>query len=143
MTKKEGMVMAKIDRENYPGKIFEVENVKEMREFITGATRDTDVGKLDFEGFLNPLVLEEFAKYMNCNRETKIGIRDSDNWQKGIPLKTYMKSLFRHFMAVWKEHRGIKTEDGMMKALMGVMFNTMGYAYEILKEGDKDEEKRC
>ncbi|TET08481.1 MAG: hypothetical protein E3J83_03280 [Candidatus Atribacteria bacterium] len=115
--------------------------VKKMREFETGATRDIVEGKLDYEGFFSPLVLEEFAKYMEKNRHTALGVRKSDNWQKGIPYETYMKSLFRHFMAVWKEHRGIKTEDGIMKALMGVMFNTMGYAHELLKGSDKNEEK--
>ena len=117
--------------------------MEKMRKFKTGATRDIVEGKLDYEGFFHPLVLEAFAKYMEENRNTALGVRDSDNWQKGIPRETYMKSLFRHFMAVWKEHRGIKTEDGMMKALMGVMFNAMGYAYEILKGGEKNEEKGC
>ena len=113
---------------------------KEMREFKTGATRDIVEGKLDYEGFFHPLVIEAFAEYMEENRNTALGKRDSDNWQKGIPLETYMKSLFRHLMDVWKEHRGVKTREGMMKALMGVMFNTMGYAYELLKrEGDKDK----
>ena len=108
------------------------------RLFETGSTRDTEEGKLDFEGFLSPAVLIEFAKYMNENRETGIGKRDSDNWQLGIPKEVYMKSMFRHFMGVWSEHRGIKTEEGIMKALMGLIFNAMGYAFELLKEGDND-----
>ena len=119
-----------------------MEKSKEMRQFETGATRDTAEGKLDFEGFMSPLVIEAFAQYMEDNRKTKLGVRDSDNWQKGIEKKVYMKSLFRHFMAVWKEHRGIKTEDGILKSLMGVMFNTMGMALELLKEGDKNEKER-
>ena len=139
--------MAKIDREAVEaGKAVWVQDCNKitadtinMRQFKTGATRDTTEGKLDFEGFFHPLVLKEFAKYMEENRNTKLGVRDSDNWQRGIPKGTYMKSLFRHFMDVWLEHRGIKTEDGLMKALMGVMFNSMGYVYEILKEGDKNE----
>ena len=113
-----------------------------MRVFDTGATRDITEGKLDFEGFMSPLVIEAFAQYMEDNRKTKLGVRDSDNWQKGIEKKVYMKSLFRHFMAVWKEHRGIKTEDGILKSLMGVMFNTMGMAFELLKEGDTNEKER-
>src|SRR5687768_4320669 len=35
-----------------------------MREFETGATRNLDNGKLDYEGFLSPLVMERFAEYM-------------------------------------------------------------------------------
>lgn len=72
-----------------------------IRTFDTGATRDTDEGKLDFEGFLSPLALERFAEYMNKHRQQSDGsLRDSDNWQKGIPVKQYMKSMWRHFFAV-------------------------------------------
>jgi len=78
-----------------------------IRRFDTGATRDTDEGKLDFEGFLSPLVLERYAQYMNKHRKQSDGkLRDSDNWQKGIPLKAYIKSLWRHFFDLWKIHRG-------------------------------------
>lgn len=104
------------------------------REFATGATRDTDIGKLDFEGFLSPIVLEAFAEYMNKNRVQSDGsTRASDNWQKGIPRDAYMKSAFRHFFDLWKEHRGITTKDGIESALCGLMFNTMGYLHEYLK----------
>jgi hypothetical protein len=104
-----------------------------VRTFSTGATRDLDENKLDFEGFLSPLVLEEFAKYMHGKRKMPDGsLRDSDNWQKGIPLDAYMKSMFRHFFAVWKSHRAgtVSRED-----LMGLMFNVQGYIHETLKKG--------
>lgn len=106
-----------------------------MREFNTGATRDIDTNKLDYEGFLSPLVLEEYAKYMNKNRVQADGsLRDSDNWQRGIPKDVYMKSMYRHFFDVWKEHRGISTEAGLRENLTAMMFNAMGYLYEDLKE---------
>jgi len=108
---------------------------KGIRTFNTGATRDTDEGKLDFEGFLSPIVIERFAEYMHKHRKQSDGkLRDSDNWQKGIPIKEYMKSLFRHFMDIWKEYRGYKSRDGIEEALCANMFNSMGYLYEILKE---------
>jgi hypothetical protein len=76
------------------------------RTFATGATRDTDTGKLDFDGFLSGPVLVEFAKYMHENRKMRDGsLRDSDNWQKGIPREQYRKSAFRHFMEWWQAHR--------------------------------------
>jgi hypothetical protein len=51
-----------------------------MRTFKTGATRNDDSNKLDFEGFLSPTALEHFAEYMNKNRVQADGnIRDSDN----------------------------------------------------------------
>lgn len=104
-----------------------------MRKFDTGATRDTDENKLDYEGFLSPLSLERFAEYMNENRIQADGqLRCSDNWQKGIPKDAYMKSAFRHFMAWWKEHRGYKTTDGIEKNMCGLIFNVMGYLHEEL-----------
>lgn len=102
------------------------------RVFKTGASRDTDDGKLDFEGFLSPAVLEEYAKYMHKNRFMKDGsMRASDNWQKGIPKDVYMKSLWRHFFSVWKGHRqGIDNKED----LCALLFNTMGYLHEQLKD---------
>lgn len=105
------------------------------RQFSTGATRDTDVNKLDYEGFLSPLVLEAYAMYMNVNRMMPEGqVRNSDNWQLGIPLDAYMKSKYRHFMGTWKEHRGFPTEDGQIINLLGELFNTMGYLHELIKK---------
>jgi hypothetical protein len=103
-----------------------------VRTFSTGATRDLDENKLDFEGFFSPLVMEEFAKYMHGKRRMADGsMRDSDNWQKGIPLDAYMKSMFRHFFAVWKSHRaGTATAE---EDLLGLFFNVQGYLHETLK----------
>jgi len=60
--------------------------------------------------------------------------RSSDNWQKGIPKEAYVKSMFRHFIDVWLEHRGYKSRNGIKNALCGIMFNSMGYLFEILRE---------
>jgi hypothetical protein len=104
-----------------------------MRHFNTGATRDDDLTKLDYEGFLSPLVLERFAEYMNKHRKQADGkLRASDNWQKGIPRDAYIKSAWRHFIDVWKFHRGLKGRDTMEEALCALIFNTMGYLHEIL-----------
>lgn len=108
----------------------------EVREFNTGATRHTDEGKLDYEGFLSPLVLRRFAQYMDKNRVQANGEpRASDNWQKGIPKDVYMKSLFRHFMDVWQIHRVWTLSDEQLEdALCGVLFNAMGYLHEVTKD---------
>lgn len=111
-----------------------------MRTFETGATRDSEEGKLDYEGFLSPLVLEAFSEYLNKHRVQADGaIRDSDNWQKGISRQVYMKSLFRHFMDLWKLHRGYKALDPktgatitVKEACAAIMFNVMGYMFEVL-----------
>ena len=109
-----------------------------IRKFKTGATRDTELGKLDYEGFLSPAVLEAYARYMNKHRIQRDGqIRESDNWQKLFGDKHYdvcMKSLWRHFMDMWKEHRGLKSRNGMEDALMGILFNVMAYTFKWLKE---------
>ena len=44
---------------------------KEMRKFETGATRNLDDGKFDFDGFLSPLTLKRFAEYMHKHRKQK------------------------------------------------------------------------
>lgn len=108
----------------------------QVRRFDTGATRDLDTSKLDFEGFLSPLVLERYAQYMHENRFLRDGsMRDSDNWQRGIPPEAYMKSGFRHFFDWWKEHRGHPTSEGLELAICGLLFNAMGYLHEHLKSG--------
>lgn len=101
----------------------------QLRTFATGATRDTAEDKLDFEGFLSPEVLLAFAEYMHENRIQSDGsLRDSDNWQKGIPLNQYMKSAWRHFFDWWQSHRN---GDIDMEALHGLLFNVMGYLHEV------------
>lgn len=115
-----------------------------MRTFNTGATRNDLGNKNDYEGFLSPLVIEAFGDYMTIHRRQADGtLRDSDNWQKGIPLSVYMKSLWRHFMDLWKLHRGhavISKEDGhsvtIEEACSAILFNIMGYLHEVLKGGD-------
>lgn len=107
-----------------------------MREFATGATRASDTGKPDYEGFLSPTVLWRFGQYMVKHRvQTDGKLRDSDNWQKGIPEAQYLKSLFRHFIDVWLHHRGqhALANETLQDALCGILFNAQGYLHEQLK----------
>jgi hypothetical protein len=108
------------------------------RIFETGAVRDTDERKLDYEGFLSPFALEAMAKYMDFHRELPDGtLRKSDNWQLGIPPEAYMKSLYRHVIDAWKWHRGgdlRSNETNIIFALCGILFNAQGYLHELLKE---------
>jgi len=111
----------------------------EIRKFDSGATRDTDTGKLDYEGFYSPLVMERFGQYMNKHREQSDGnLRDSDNWQRGIPLNAYMKSGYRHFFDWWKQHRGYKGQDTLEDSLCALIFNAQGYLFEILKKKEQN-----
>jgi hypothetical protein len=114
-----------------------------MRKFSTGATRNDDTNQYDYEGFLSPLVLKVYASYMHKNRIQADGTtRASDNWQKGISRDAYMKSMWRHMHDVWMEHRGEESRDGIDEALSGLMFNVMGYYFEVLKERDGTRETR-
>lgn len=111
-----------------------------IREFASGATRDTSEDKLCFDGFLSPTVIQCFAKYMHKNRIQSDGsYRDPDNWQKGIPKAAYIDSGWRHFFDWWGETRGLRSKDGIEAALCGLMFNVMGYLHEVLKEKEQTE----
>ena len=111
-----------------------------VRVFETGATRDLDERKHDFEGFLSPLVLREFAAYMHEHRLQRDGsLRASDNWQRGMPLDAYMKSAWRHFVDWWSVHRGLGVEDfdgelvDVRATLCALLFNVQGYLHELLR----------
>jgi hypothetical protein len=106
-----------------------------MREFSTGATRNVDEGRIDPEGFMSPTVVRSYSEYMNKNRVQADGtVRSSDNWQKGIPMDAYMKSMFRHFLEVWEMHRGTFSAEQQIENLNALLFNVMGYQHELLKE---------
>ena len=92
--------------------------MSKIRKFDTGATRDDDLTKNDYEGFFSPLVIEAFGDYMNKHRKQADGkLRDSDNWQKGFPYSVLMKSLWRHFLDLWKYHRGFKGKETIDDAI--------------------------
>ena len=121
----------------------EFKDNNKVRQFNTGATRDSEVGKNDYEGFLSPLVIEEFGNYMNKHRIQSDGtLRDSDNWQKGFGDKHYdvcIKSTWRHFLDFWAIHRGYKrfdSKDGheitISEVICAIMFNVMAYLHIYL-----------
>jgi len=111
---------------------FTAAEARKMREFDSGANRDNDDGKLDFDGFFSPAALESFAQYMHTHRQTTYGYRDSDNWQRGIPLEEYRKSAFRHFFSFWKHSRLNPHDPGLEDDLCGLWFNVQGYLHELL-----------
>jgi hypothetical protein len=119
-----------------------------VRLFDTGATRDAEDGKYDYEGFLSPLVVEAYGRYMHKHRQQPDGkLRSADNWQKGIPKTAYIKSMFRHFVDFWKLHRGHAVTDThgntvtFEDALCAITFNAMGYLHETLKDKQTKGEK--
>lgn len=106
-----------------------------IRQFESGATRDTDNGKFDYEAFISPRVLERYGKFMHKNRVQRDGtLRDGDNWQRGIPIKVYQKSLTRHFIEAWRDWRsGKPLGEAFEDTLCAILFNTMGILHERLR----------
>lgn len=119
---------------------------KNKREFKTGANRNSDHGKLDYEGFNSVLVDWMYAQYMHKHRLLEDGTyRDSDNWQKGFPKDVIAKSLVRHVMDFRLQHRGYRVvENGkphsQEEILCGIIFNAKAYLHEILKEKMQDKD---
>jgi Domain of unknown function (DUF4406) len=113
---------------------------KGVRQFATGATRNLSADKHDYDGFLSPHAIEVFGAYMHKHRLQANGeVRDSDNWQKGIPMNEYVKSSWRHFLHFWRLHRGYEARDEkgslvtMEDTIGALMFNVMGYCHEYVK----------
>jgi len=110
------------------------------REWESGAYRDTNEEKLDYEAFYNPLVVREFARYMHKHRKQSDGnLRDGDNWQGlfGSPEEhraVCMKSLWRHFHDLWMFHRGYAGRETIKEALCAILFNIQAYLFSILVE---------
>jgi len=112
------------------------------RYFEGGAYRDEDASKLDFEGYLSPIVLQAYGQYMKKHQVQSDGqIRESDNWQAGFGdkhLDVCMKSAWRHFHDLWMEHRGYKSRDGIDEAINGLLFNIMAYYKKVLEDRNVD-----
>lgn len=109
------------------------EGERSMQTFKSGAIRDSDDDKLDYEGFLSPLILRRYAEYLHKHRNLPDGsTRSSDNWQKGMPRSKYIKSLLRHVFDVWLHHRGLSefAVETLEDSLYGALFNLTGYALE-------------
>lgn len=112
----------------------------EVRQFNTGATRDTIEGKLSYVKGLSPIVLKRYLQYLNVHRQQSNGnLRDFDNWKLGIEKDAYLDGLGRHFVDVWLLCHGFPAEDNhgpvdLESVLCAVMFNSMGILHEILKE---------
>ena len=100
-----------------------------MRNFDTGAVRDSDDRKLHYTEALSGLAIKRFARYMKKS-EKKYG---KGNWKKGIPRQAYFESLSRHFFAFWLQFEYGKKDK--YDHLSGILFNTMGLMHEEEKDG--------
>jgi len=111
----------------------------EIRQFDSGATRDTDEGKLSYVKALSPIALQRYVEYLGVHRKQPDGsMRDWDNWKKGIPEDVYLDGLGRHFLSVWLLAHGFPAEDNhgpvdLVDSLCGVIFNAIGWLHETIK----------
>lgn len=97
-----------------------------VREFETGATRDSNEGKIDYRAILSPQALEMFGRYMVKHTIASDGSkREQDNWKRGMPLECYIESFFRHTQEL---HRAIEAgnREEITEALGGCFFNLQG-----------------
>jgi len=115
-------------------------SANKIRQFESGATRDTDVGKLNYIRALSPIVLQYYVEYLGGHRTQPDGsMRDWDNWKRGMDKQIYLEGQDRHHRAVWLLSQGFPASDNhgqvtMKDSLCGVIFNAMGMLHEILKE---------
>lgn len=113
---------------------------KGLRTFDTGANRNSSDGKYDYAGFNNPLVDLSYAKYMHQHRKLEDGtLRDSDNWQKGIPPPELLKSFLRHVEDVRLIMMGVEVIENGKKvtlehALNGCKFNNNALILNEVKD---------
>ena len=118
----------------------------QIRKFESGATRDTNVGKLEYARFISPIVLKRFAEYMDLHRKQTDGnLRDPDNWQNLFGDKhedVCMDSLWRHLMDVWLINKGSSNEarEDIESALCAIMFNVQAWLFKVLKDKQNRKE---
>ena len=90
-------------------------------------------------------MLHEYGAYMHEHRRQADGqLRDSDNWQKGMPIAEYVKSLIRHTIDLWRAHRGAVVVDRdsgehvtKIELLCAIIFNAQGCMLEMLKQEER------
>lgn len=120
-----------------------------MQTFGSGATRSSDAGKIDYDGFLSPLALEAYGAYMLKHQVQADGsVRESDNWQKGMPLVgkgSYAKAGLRHALELWGLTRGhvsarLRSEmpnaslrEMVLETACACFFNVQGFLHECVK----------
>lgn len=97
----------------------------EVTNFESGAIRDTQEGKPNFYECMSPFAMWRYGLYMEKAAQ-KYG---PDNWTKGIPIESYIKSLERHLLQLKMELKyGYIMED--TDHASAVMFNIMGLIHQ-------------
>jgi hypothetical protein len=105
-----------------------------IRNFKTGAVRDTDDGKENYVECFSFTAWRRYALYMKT-QEKKY---PPDNWRKGIPIKEYEKSLMRHLQKHFaNKYEGAELEPDI-DHLAAAFFNLQGLMHEEVKQNAPD-----
>lgn len=130
------------DRPNFkPKQEKNMQDNGTIREFETGATRDTAGEKLNYVKGLSAIVLHRYMQYLAKHRKQSDGsTREFDNWKNGIPDECYVDSLVRHSVNVWRVFEGVEVQDNHGPVteedlLCAIIFNAHGKLFELLKNG--------
>lgn len=82
-------------------------NISEIRQFESGATRSSNNGKIEYYGFRHPLTELSYGEYMIKHQTQENGEkRESNNWWKGWNKKISLQSLIRHTEDLQAIHAG-------------------------------------
>lgn len=92
---------------------YELKDTGARRDFDTGARRDQATGKGRYD-LIPTLFLRRLAELLERGAN-KYGDR---NWEKGMPLKVFLDSAFRHLVAVME---GKEDEDHPAQAAWNIM----------------------
>ena len=119
----------------------DAETGRGYRQFESGATRDTAIGKLDVARYIHPTVLRRYCEFMLAKQTMPDGTRSGDNWQKGIPPAELLSSLQRHNLDIWevlsmptaRKPDGEKAEKTLRDALPAALFNIMALMLHLEK----------
>lgn len=112
---------------------------KTVEKFAGGATRSDSSDRYDPEGYFSPIAWERIAEYLQKHQVQADGsIRESDNWQKGVPAERFMRGLWRHMLHLWIRHRGYVPMDpnageDIEEDLCAIAWNAQGMLHFILK----------
>ncbi len=110
-----------------------IQDSGERHEFDTGAVRDMPTGKGRCD-LLPAAAILRLSKHFEAGA-VKYGER---NWEKGIPINSYIDSALRHIL---KYMLGMTDEDHLNAAAWNLMCameteERLGYSFDRAKEGD-------
>jgi hypothetical protein len=97
-----------------------------FHEFDSGAHRDVQEDKPDLLECLSPLAIWRYGQYM-AQASKKYG---PDNWTKGIPRESYLRSLERHLLQLKMMYKYGYTQEPGVDHAAAILFNIQGFLHE-------------